>query len=86
MALRTEYCTRDWVEKQARPVVVVVQPGLDEQPPNGSARDTDSYLKTEKNAGQSAGKNAGKEAPKQPYKELRKKPSKRGRESVVTVA
>ena len=67
-------------------MVVVVQPGLDEQPPNGSARDADSYLKTEKYAGQSAGKNAGKEAPKQPYKELRKKPSKRGRESVVTVA
>ena len=86
MALRTGYCTRDWVEKQARPVLVVVQPGLDEQPPNGSARDADSYLKTDKNAGQSAGKNAGKAAPKQPYKELRKKPSKRGRESVVTVA
>ena len=67
MALRTGYCTRDWVEKQARPVVVVVQPGLDEQPLNGSARHADSYLKTEKNAGQSAGKNAGKEAPKQPY-------------------
>ena len=69
MALRTEYCTRDWVEKQARPVVVVVQPGLDEQPPNGSARDADSYLKT----GKSAGKNAGKEAGKQ----LSKKPSKK---------
>ena len=78
MALRTEYCTRDWVEKQARPVVVVVQPGLDEQPPNGSARDADSYLKT--------GNSAGKEARKQPCKELRKRASKRGRESVVMVA
>jgi len=88
VALRTGYCTRDWVEKQARPVVVVVQPGLDEQPPTGqlgmpiaTSKQKKMQVKVQVKMQEKRHLNSHTT-----YKELRKKPSKRGRESVVTVA